>query len=103
MLNSGDVVLARLGAPTGREAGFRHPAIVVTAQAILDGSPSVVHVDEPPPGRDDGRSEHRPHPGTRGVRSEPFEAQRAGVDAGDRASVICSATRRPISGPCIMP
>ncbi len=44
MLNSGDVVYVELGAPAGREAGFRHPAVVVTAQAILDASPSVVHV-----------------------------------------------------------
>ena len=44
MPSSGDVVLVELGTPAGREAGFRHPAIVVTAQAILDSSPSVVHV-----------------------------------------------------------
>jgi mRNA interferase MazF len=44
MLNSGDVVYVELGTPAGREAGFRHPTVVVTAQAILDGSPSVVHV-----------------------------------------------------------
>ena len=41
---SGDVVDLDLGLPEGREAGFRHPAIVVTAQRILDSSPSVVHV-----------------------------------------------------------
>lgn len=44
MPNSGDVVDLELGAPEGREAGFRHPAVLVTAQRILDGSPSVVHV-----------------------------------------------------------
>lgn len=44
MLNSGDVVELDLGAPAGREARFRHPAIVVTAQRILDAAPSVVHV-----------------------------------------------------------
>ena len=44
MLSSGDVVPVELGSPTGREAGFRHPTIVVTAQSILDSSPSVVHV-----------------------------------------------------------
>ncbi len=44
MLTSGDVVDLDLGAPTGREAGFRHPAIVVTAQRILDATPKVVHV-----------------------------------------------------------
>ena len=31
-------------APEGREAGFRHPAVLVTAQRVLDASPSVVHV-----------------------------------------------------------
>lgn len=30
------------GRPEGREAGFRHPAIVVTAQRILEFDPSVV-------------------------------------------------------------
>jgi mRNA interferase MazF len=44
MLTSGDVVDVDLGVPEGREAGFAHPAIVVTAQRILDAEPSVVHV-----------------------------------------------------------
>jgi mRNA interferase MazF len=44
MLTSGDVVELDLDAPAGREAGFQHPAIVVTAQRILDAEPSVVHV-----------------------------------------------------------
>ena len=44
MLTSGEVVDLELGAPEGREASFRHPAIVVTAQRILDAHPSVVHV-----------------------------------------------------------
>ena len=44
MLTSGDVVEADLGTPAGREAGFRHPAVVVTAQRILDASPSVMYV-----------------------------------------------------------
>lgn len=44
MLNSGDVVSLDLGTPEGREAGFLHPAVVVTAQRILDASPSVVQV-----------------------------------------------------------
>ncbi|MEK7425839.1 MAG: type II toxin-antitoxin system PemK/MazF family toxin [Actinomycetota bacterium] len=44
MPSSGDVVDLDLGAPEGREAGFRHPAVVVTAQRILDASPSVLHV-----------------------------------------------------------
>ena len=41
---SGDVVDLDLGAPEGHEAGYRHPAVVVTAQRILDASPSVIHV-----------------------------------------------------------
>ena len=44
MLNSGDVVYVELGTPADREAGFLHPTVVVTAQAILDAAPSVVHV-----------------------------------------------------------
>ena len=42
MPTSGDVVDLELGAPEGREAGFRHPAVVVTAQRILDAEPSVI-------------------------------------------------------------
>ena len=45
MLTSGDVVDLDLGTPEGREAGFRHPAVVVTAQRILDAAPSVVQVE----------------------------------------------------------
>jgi mRNA interferase MazF len=44
MLTSGDVVDLDLGAPAGREAGFRHPVVVVTAQEILDESASVIQV-----------------------------------------------------------
>jgi mRNA interferase MazF len=44
MPSSGDVIDLELGAPEGREAGFRHPAVLVTAQRILDAGPSVVHV-----------------------------------------------------------
>ena len=44
MLTSGDVVELDLGTPTGREAGYRHPAIVVTAQRILDADPTVLQV-----------------------------------------------------------
>lgn len=44
MPTSGDVVDLELGAPEGREAGFHHPAVIVTAQRILDAEPSVVHV-----------------------------------------------------------
>lgn len=44
MLTSGDVVGADLGMLIGREAGFAHPAVIVTAQRVLDGDPSIVHV-----------------------------------------------------------
>ena len=44
MLTSGDVVDLDVGQPRGREAGYRHPAVVITAQQVLDQSPSVVHV-----------------------------------------------------------
>jgi len=44
MPTSGDVVDLNLGLPEGREAGFVHPAVVVTAQRILDAEPSVLHV-----------------------------------------------------------
>ena len=44
MLRSGDVVDVDLGVPEGREAGLKHPAVVLTAQRILDAEPSVVQV-----------------------------------------------------------
>ncbi|MFP5331101.1 MAG: type II toxin-antitoxin system PemK/MazF family toxin [Acidimicrobiia bacterium] len=44
MLTSGDVVDLNLGSPEGKEAGFRHPAVVVTAQRILDAEPSVIQI-----------------------------------------------------------
>src|SRR5690348_9427245 len=44
MLTSGDVVDLDLGLPQGREAGFRHPGIVVSAQRILSAEPSVIYV-----------------------------------------------------------
>lgn len=44
MLTSGDVVDLDLGLPSGHEAGFRHLAVIVTAQEILEESPSVVQV-----------------------------------------------------------
>lgn len=44
MLTSGDIAELDLGRPTGREAGFRHPGVVVTAQRILDAGPTVVQV-----------------------------------------------------------
>lgn len=44
MLTSGDIIELDLGFPGGREAGFRHPAVVVTAQRILDAQPTVIQV-----------------------------------------------------------
>ena len=44
MLTSGDVVDIDLGVPQGREAGFGRPAVIATAQTILDESPTIVHV-----------------------------------------------------------
>lgn len=44
MLTSGDVIDLDLGVPEGREAGFRHPVVVVTAQRILDAEPTVIQV-----------------------------------------------------------
>lgn len=44
MLSSGDVADLELGAPEGREPGLRRPAVIVTAQRILDANPSVIQV-----------------------------------------------------------
>ena len=44
MLTSGNVVLVDLGTPAGRKAGFRHPAVVVTAQRVIDAGAAVVQV-----------------------------------------------------------
>jgi len=52
MLTSGEVVDLDLGMPEGREAGFGHPAVVVTAQRILDAEPSVIQVVRSPPRSD---------------------------------------------------
>jgi mRNA interferase MazF len=41
---SGDVVDLDLGTPEGREAGFHHPAVIVTTQRALDAGPSVIQV-----------------------------------------------------------
>jgi mRNA interferase MazF len=44
MLTSGDVLEIDLGMPARREAGFRHPVVIVTAQEILDESANVIQV-----------------------------------------------------------
>jgi mRNA interferase MazF len=40
----GDVVIVDFGVPVGSEPGFRRPAIVVTAAAVLEGRPRTLHV-----------------------------------------------------------
>ncbi len=44
MLTSGDIIELDIGAPSGREAGFRHPAVVLTAQRILVREPKVIQI-----------------------------------------------------------
>jgi mRNA interferase MazF len=44
MQSSGDIVNLDLGRPEGREAGYLHPAVVVTAQRVLDAAPTVIQV-----------------------------------------------------------
>ncbi len=44
MLTPGDVVHLDLGTPVGSETGLRRPAVIVTAWAVLKGSPNVVQV-----------------------------------------------------------
>lgn len=44
MLTAGDVVELDLGLPSGSEAGLVRPAVVVTADRILQGGPNVIHV-----------------------------------------------------------
>lgn len=44
MRRCGDIQLADLGEPQGREAGSARPVVVVTAQLVLDQLPNVVHV-----------------------------------------------------------
>lgn len=41
---SGDVVRVDLGTPVGSEAGMIRPVVVITAQRVLEHSPSVVQV-----------------------------------------------------------
>jgi mRNA-degrading endonuclease toxin of MazEF toxin-antitoxin module len=44
MLTSGELIVADLGEPVGRDAGFPRPVVVVTAQVVLAQGPNVVHV-----------------------------------------------------------
>lgn len=44
MRRCGDIQLADLGEPQGREAGFARPVVIVTAQMVLDQGPSALQV-----------------------------------------------------------
>jgi mRNA interferase MazF len=44
MLTSGDVIRVDLGTPVGSEAGMVRPAVIVTAQRVLQHSPRVLQV-----------------------------------------------------------
>ena len=80
MLSSGDVVELDLGLPVDSEAGFTHPAVVVTAQRILDGDPTVIQVVPLTPTMRPFRSE---------VPIEPDRAKRA------RSSFCCAVSTCP--------
>lgn len=43
-MQAGDVVEVDFGEPAGSEPGFLRPAIVVTADLILEGRPRTIHV-----------------------------------------------------------
>ena len=43
-LTAGAVALIDLGVPSGHEAGFARPTVIVTAQEALDANPSVLQV-----------------------------------------------------------
>ena len=44
MQSSGDIVTLDIGRPEGREAGYLHPCVVVTAQRSLDAAPTEIQV-----------------------------------------------------------
>lgn len=43
-MRSGDVLTVDFGIPIGSEPGFTRPAIVVTADLVLEGNPRTLHV-----------------------------------------------------------
>lgn len=43
-MHSGDVVSVDFGVPVGSEPGFTRPAVVVTADLVLEGQPRTLHV-----------------------------------------------------------
>lgn len=43
-MKAGDVVWADFGTPIGSEPGFRRPAVVITADEVLQRRPRTIHV-----------------------------------------------------------
>ncbi len=43
-MRAGDVVQVDFGVPVGSEPGFTRPAVVVTADTVLEGAPRTIHV-----------------------------------------------------------
>ncbi|MHB8663393.1 MAG: type II toxin-antitoxin system PemK/MazF family toxin [Acidimicrobiales bacterium] len=43
-MRAGDVVEVDFGVPAGSEPGFVRPAVVVTAELVLEGRPRTIHV-----------------------------------------------------------
>jgi mRNA interferase MazF len=43
-MRAGDVLIVDFGAPIGSQPGLRRPAIVLTADAVLDYQPNTIHV-----------------------------------------------------------
>jgi mRNA interferase MazF len=43
-MHPGDIVAVDFGVPAGSEPGFVRPAIVVTAELVLEGHPRTIHV-----------------------------------------------------------
>lgn len=87
MLTSGDIVDVDLGRPTGREAGFGRPAVVVTAQRILDADPSVIQIVPLTTTIRPFRSEVTVQPDTGNGLSQPSAAQCQHLRAASTARV----------------
>lgn len=43
-MRAGDVLVIDFGTPAGSEPGFARPAVLVTADMVLEASPRIVHV-----------------------------------------------------------
>jgi len=43
-VNAGDVVWVDFGTPIGSEPGFRRPAVIITADAVLRRAPRTIHI-----------------------------------------------------------